>query len=87
MTHRTTSGFWRRFQAVPRSEQRRARANYQILRANPRHPSLRLKQVDGLWSARVGRDFRVVAYEDGGTLWWFWIGPHDEYDALLKRNK
>ncbi len=39
-----------------------------------------------IWSARVGAHHRAVAlWEESETVWWFWIGTHAEYDALLKR--
>jgi hypothetical protein len=36
-------------------------------------------------SARVGRQYRVVGVLEGDLVLWFWIGPHSEYDQLLKR--
>jgi len=32
---------------------------------------------------RVGIAYRAVAALDGGTLTWFWIGSHADYDKLL----
>lgn len=51
---------------------------------NPRHPSLMLKKVNDLYSARINDDYRAVAFEEDGTLIWFWIGTHAEYDKLLR---
>ena len=56
MKHKTTARFWNRFYALPLPIQEIARRNYEILKENPRHPSLRFKKVGKLWSARVGRD-------------------------------
>jgi hypothetical protein len=53
------------------------------LKANPRHPSLHLKKVRRYWSARVRREFRVPALEKSEGLYWFWIGPRDEYERLI----
>jgi mRNA-degrading endonuclease RelE of RelBE toxin-antitoxin system len=54
---------------------------------NPHHPSLRFKRVhdsEPVYSARVGRSYRVVGLiEDGNVVVWFWIGPHDQYETLL----
>ena len=75
--------FWNRFRALPVPVQEIARKNYQILKENPRHPSLRFKKVGKLWSARVGRDHRALAMEDKGGYVWVWIGTHEEYDRLL----
>ena len=87
MTHRATAGFWERFEELPESVQRLARRNHRLLEADPRHPSLHFKKLSGtslpLWSVRVGRDFRALALEREGTVFWFWIGPHDEYDRII----
>jgi hypothetical protein len=64
--------------------QRLADENFELLKANPRHGSLHFKKVGRFWSARVGIHYRAVAVEDGSDLVWFWIGPHAEYDQLLR---
>ena len=55
---------------------------------NPHHPSLHFKRVhetEPVFSARVGRSYRVVGLlEDGEVMVWFWIGPHEQYETLLK---
>jgi len=48
-----------------------------------RHPSLHFKKVKSYWVARVGEDYRAVGIEAEGTVVWFWIGPHDEYERML----
>jgi hypothetical protein len=57
--------------------------NFELLKRDPRHLSLQLKKAGRLWSARVGLDFRVLAYDSSEGLVWFWIGPHDEYERYL----
>jgi hypothetical protein len=38
-----------------------------------------------LVSARVGRVYRAVGVHSASDeIVWFWIGPHDEYEKLLK---
>jgi hypothetical protein len=81
--HRTTTRFWSCFYALPQSVQQLARKNYELLKENPRHPSLHFKKVGKLWSARVGRNHRALAMEDEGGYIWVWIGTHEEYDRLL----
>ncbi len=84
MTHRTTAAFWRRYRELPEHVQRLAQKNYRLLEADPYYPSLHFKEVkDGLWSVRVGRSFRALALKKPSGFFWFWIGPHDEYDRLL----
>ena len=83
--HRTAPGFWRLFQELPASVQQTARRNFELLEANPRHPSLRFRNVGRYWSARAGASYRAVAVQDGGDFIWFWIGGHDEYLRVIGR--
>ena len=81
--HRTTSRFWRLYNALPPAVRRAADRQYDLLRSNPRHPSLHLKPVPGGWSARVTRGYRAVARrQPDGSFVWTWIGTHAEYDRL-----
>jgi hypothetical protein len=84
--HRTTARFWACFAGLPEEVQRVARQNFAILRENPAHPSLRFKKTGKLWSARAGIHHRAVAVEDGEDFIWIWVGPHDEYTRLIKRE-
>ena len=81
--HRTTPRFWRAFGRLPEAAQRVARRDFQLLSANPGHPSLRFKKVGAFWLARVGRGYRALAVQDGGDFIWVWVGSHDEYDRLI----
>ena len=83
--HRTSPNFWRRFQELPDLVKQMARRNFELLEANPRHPSLRFRYVGRYWSARVGPAYRAVAIQDGRDFVWFWIGPHDEYMRVIRR--
>ena len=86
MRHRATAGFWKRYDALPGAVRRGADKNFELLKADPRHPSLRLKLIGELWSVRAGLDYRALALEQGGELHWFWIGTHAEYDRVAKRR-
>jgi hypothetical protein len=67
MNHHTTADFWDCYGRLPAAVQRLADANYDLLRADPWHPSLHFKRVGRLWSVRVGKGYRAlaVAGEDG----------------------
>nr|VFK57928.1 MAG: hypothetical protein BECKUNK1418G_GA0071005_100166 [Candidatus Kentron sp. UNK]VFK69735.1 MAG: hypothetical protein BECKUNK1418H_GA0071006_101833 [Candidatus Kentron sp. UNK] len=82
--HKTTVRFRRGFDALPSDIQEIARRNYDLLKKNPRHPSLHFKKVDKLWSVRVGRGHRALAVKDGDGFIWVWIGAHEEYGHMLK---
>jgi hypothetical protein len=80
MRHFTLPSFWEMYGQLPASIQSLADKNYDILKGNPRHPSLHLKKVGVYWSVRVGIKYRAVAVEIDEGLLWFWIGAHAEYD-------
>ena len=87
MKSRATPKFWKLYEHLPRSVQRRARKAYQTWKANPSHPSLHFKRVDDeepVYSVRVGEDYRVLGFRDEDTVIWYWIGTHNEYERLLK---
>ena len=82
--HRTVPRFWRRFDELPSAVQQVAHRNFDLLKSNPRHPSLRFRNVGRYWSARVGAAHRAVALRDGDDFIWFWIGDHDEYIRVIR---
>lgn len=83
--HSTTRSFWRHFQELSPAVQQTARRNFELLKVNSRHPSLRFRNVGRYWSARVGGSYRAVAVRDGANFIWFWIGHHDEYLRVISR--
>lgn len=85
MNHRATPRFWAGYRALPVEVQQLADRCYELLRSDPRHPSLHLKKVGRFWSMRIGLHYRALAVEDGGDLIWIWIGTHAEYDQLVGR--
>jgi mRNA-degrading endonuclease RelE of RelBE toxin-antitoxin system len=87
LKHFTSPRFWSHYQELPAEIQKLADKNFQILKKNPRHKSLRLKKVGVFWSTRVGASFRAVAKERSEGLLWFWIGTHDEYELLISSKR
>ena len=86
MKHKAHPDFWFHYRHLPDRVQKLADKNFDLLKANPRHPSLQLKKVAAdIHSARVGLEHRALAFDMGEHLVWFWIGPHDEYDRLMSR--
>lgn len=87
MKSRTTRRFRKAFATLPSDVQDRARRAYELFKSNPRHPSLRFKQVHAtrpVYSARVALGYRALGVKDDETIVWFWIGSHADYDDLLK---
>lgn len=83
MNHYASPSFWAAFEELPREIQELARANYRLLRENPRHPSLHFKKVSGYWSVRVGLSYRALGTDLEDGVLWAWIGSHAEYDKLI----
>ncbi|CCE24474.1 conserved protein of unknown function [Methylotuvimicrobium alcaliphilum 20Z] len=54
-----------------------------MLKENPRHPSIRLKRIEELWSARVGQNYRVIGIDAPDGIQWIWIGSHADYDKFI----
>ncbi len=73
----TQTSFWEAYRRLPEPVQQQAHESYRLFASNPRHPSLAFK--------RVSIDYRALGVLDEGDMVWFWIGPHHEYDQLLKR--
>ena len=83
MNHFDSPDFWFHYRQLPPEIRDLADKNFELLKQNLRHPSLRLKKVSVFYSARVGLHYRVLAKERSEGLVWFWIGHHSEYDRLL----
>ena len=86
MNHQTLPRFWRSYHRLPQEIQDLADKSFELLKADPHHPSLRFKRIGGakhLWSVRVGAHYRALGVDKPEGIVWFWIGTHAEYDKLL----
>jgi len=84
----TTEKFRALLAAAPEPVHNKIKAAYRLWADNPRHPSLRFKKVHDtlpIFSARVDLDWRAVGVLRGDTMIWFWVGPHGEYERLLRQ--
>ncbi len=82
----TTRRFRDAFRRLPASVQQQARIAYRTFLRDPFHPGLSFKQIDeeeGIYSARVGLNYRVLGKRTGAQIVWYWIGPHGEYDKKV----
>ncbi len=84
MKHRATAGFWKAYAELPEPVRRQADRAFDLMRDNPRHPSLRLKKVGEFWSARVDTNHRALAIGHDGSHVWIWIGTHHDYERLIR---
>jgi len=72
--------FKRDFAALPGQIKERARSQLAAFCKNPRHPSLRTKNMEGwqeVWEGRVTRDYRFTFSREGDTYTLRRIGTHD----------
>jgi hypothetical protein len=86
VTHFASPRFWTLYNALPEEIRRQADKQFELLKKDPAHHSLRFKKVGKYWSARVTLGFRALAVESGSDLVWFWIGDHREYDRIIKKG-
>lgn len=86
MKSKLTKEFRKRYARLPRNVQEQARAAYALFKENPYHESLHFKCIDSqesIYSARVGRRYRVLGIWRDDTIYWFFIGSHEEYNHLV----
>ncbi|GAC1391190.1 MAG: hypothetical protein NVSMB38_10950 [Ktedonobacteraceae bacterium] len=86
MKNRRTKGFHKRFDHLPLNVQKQAKATYKLFEVNPYYPSLHFECINheaSLWSVRIGIHYRAVGAWIDDTIWWDFIGTHEEYNHLL----
>ena len=84
--HKTTPRFWDCYQRLPPVIQKLADKQFERLKEDPTHPSLRLEKLEGYdyWSVRVTRGYRAIASKDEEGFVWFLIGKHDAVYGSLR---
>ncbi len=91
LTHFTNADFWALYHRLPAEVRETADKCFcfALLKSDPTHPSLRFKKIGDLWSARAELHYRAIGIDAPGTergILWFWIGPHAEYDRIIKQK-
>ena len=87
MRSQATPRFWHLLKDLPTDVQRLAVKNYRLWQANPNHPSLRYRRLEGrenLATVRIGDHYRALGLLETGIVVWIWIGPHAEYNRLVR---
>lgn len=80
-----TEQFERAYQEISDAERRSVRKALILLGENPRHPSLRVKKMEGrrnIWEARPSKRLRMTFELVKGTVIMRNLGEHDK---VLKR--
>ena len=83
MRHQASSDFWRCYESLPLAVRQLADRQFELLKQDPRHPSLHFKRVGRFHSVRVGLHYRALGVDTDDGVVWFWIGTHAEYDRLV----
>jgi hypothetical protein len=83
LKHAASREFWKLLESLPVSVQDLARKNFELLKTDPRHPSLHFKKIGRMRSVRIGLRHRALGVESGDGILWFWIGTHTDYDWIL----
>lgn len=83
MTHHASARFWRCYDALPERVRELADKSFELLKADPNHPSLHMKRIGRFRSVRVGLHYRALGVDVEDGILWFWVGTHAEYDALV----
>ena len=87
MISQTVPAFWKEYNQLPVEVREQARESFLLFEQNPYHNSLYFKQVHPklpVYSARVTLHYRVLGYKKPGIIRWGWIGPHPEYERIIK---
>jgi hypothetical protein len=88
MKHFAASRFWDCYNKLSPVIRSLADKNFELLKQNSRHPSIRLKKIGKYWSVRTGLHHRALGIDapDKTGIIWFWIGSHSEYDRLIGKS-
>ena len=87
MVSRTTKRFRTALAELPKEIQESALASFKLFRDNPRHNSRQFKKVHPskpIYSDRISMDYRAVGNLEEDCIVWFWVGPHNEYEEIIK---
>ena len=86
MISQARPSFWRAYERLAPSVKARARLAYELFAANPDHPSLCFKKLQGggeIWLVRINEQYRTVGVRSSDRIEWIWIGTHNEFDNLF----
>jgi hypothetical protein len=87
MQSRAALSFWEGYRLLPPEIQRAAVKQYRLWLSDHGHHSVQFKKVQDYWAARVTDHYRALGIMERETVIWFWIGPHREYEKLIRRKK
>ena len=87
MRSRTTRAFQNALRSLPKQVQDQARTAYDKFQADSNNPGLQFRRVGRrreYCTVRISDNYRALGTWRGDSVLWWWIGPHHEYDRILK---
>jgi hypothetical protein len=76
------------FKKLPERIQIRTKQVYRQWKENPFAPNLQFKQIHPIkpiYSVRVNIGWRALGYKKNNSVFWFWIGSHEEYNKMISQ--
>ena len=83
---RASAEFFDEYRRLPRHIREKTKRAHRLFLSNPSHTSLDFKPIramNGVYSARIDDQYRVLGRRDGNVIYWYWIGHHSEYDRMI----
>jgi hypothetical protein len=87
LNHYASPRFWALYEALPSEIRDLADKNYKLLRSDPRHPSLQLKKIAGLWSVRIGLHYRALGMQSTMAFTGSGLAPMPTTTEFLPEKK
>lgn len=78
--------FWKYLSRLPENIQEAAKEAYKKWQHDPFYPSLFFKCIskkNAIYSIRVGKNYRALGKKKGNSVYWFWIGSHEDYNKII----
>lgn len=77
---------------LPAAEQKAVKVSVMDLQLDPGHPGLQMHRIDAskdpnFWSARVGRDIRLILHKTAASLLVAYVDHHDKAYAWAERRR
>jgi hypothetical protein len=87
LKHFASPEFWERYRGLPAPVRDLADKNFELLKNDPRHPSLHFKRVGCFFSVRAGLSYRALGLEAEGGVLWFWTRMSVNDPAFTERSR
>ena len=87
MISHLTDEFRECFASLPEVIKTKAKRAFKQFSEDPYYPSLHFKQVHQakpVFSVRITDYYRAVGLREGDAIVWYWVGPHPEYERIIK---